>query len=59
MYDFNWEVELVFNPDTVLVKNNNVVISSDGWILDRVDKWFNLGNYLIENRIEDASVISV
>ena len=46
---FNWEVELVFDPDKVLAKSDNVVISSDGWILDQADQWFNLGGHIIEN----------
>lgn len=57
--DFNWEVELVFDPDKVLAKSSNIVISSDGWIVDQVEKWFNLGAILIENHIADANVIEV
>lgn len=57
--EFNWEVELVFNPDKELAKSNKVVVSSDGWILDHVERWFNLGGWLIENHIEDSNIISV
>ncbi|MEM9544348.1 MAG: DUF434 domain-containing protein [Bacteroidota bacterium] len=48
-HDFNWEIELVFDPDKVLAKSEHIVISSDGWILDQADQWFNLGSYIIEN----------
>lgn len=57
--DFNWEVELVFDPDKVLAISTNVVISSDGWILDHAKKWFNLGAQLIEEHIEESNVIEV
>ncbi len=57
--DFNWEVELVFDPDKVLAKSNEIVISSDGWILDHAARWFNLGALLIENRIRDFNIIEV
>ncbi len=56
---FNWEAELVFDPDKVLAKSNNIVISSDGWILDHAKKWFNLGSLLIENHLEESNVIVV
>ena len=56
---FNWEVELVFDPDKVLAKSQNVVVSSDRWILDNAEKWFNLGAYILENKIDDKNIIEV
>jgi len=56
---FNWEVALVFDPDKVLAKSESVVISSDGWILDQAERWFNLGAVLIENYMEGFNVIEV
>lgn len=58
-YGYNWEVELVFDPDKVLVKSKNIVVSSDGWILDHVEKWFNLGAFIIENNIKESNIIIV
>lgn len=54
---YSWEVEVVSNPDQELVKSTNIVISSDGWILDKAEKWYNLGAYLIEHKIKGANVI--
>ena len=48
-YGFNWEIELVFDPDKVLAESNHIVISSDGWILDQTRRWFNLGAYIIRS----------
>ena len=58
--DYNWEVDLVFNPDKVLAESEYIAISSDGWILDRKDKWFNLGAYILEGELaEITNVIEV
>lgn len=59
LHDFNWEVELVFNPDKILAESKAVIISSDGWILDRAAQWFNLGAILIEEFVEEVSLIEV
>ncbi|WP_215224029.1 DUF434 domain-containing protein [Echinicola shivajiensis] len=56
---FNWEAELVMNPDKVLVTSSKIVITSDGGILDHVGKWFNLGAYLIDNHINHPNIIAV
>lgn len=58
-HQFNWEVELVFDPDKVLAKSENIIVSSDGWILDEAKQWFNLGAYILENHIEESSIIVV
>lgn len=46
-HGFPWTVELDNNPDTVLVKSDDIVVSSDSWILDNCKQWFNLGALLI------------
>jgi len=56
---YGWEVELVFDPDKELAKSEHIVVSSDGWILEQVKQWFNLGGYIIEQRIKDAALIIV
>ncbi|MEL6731105.1 MAG: DUF434 domain-containing protein [Bacteroidota bacterium] len=56
-----WEVTLVFNPDKVLADSKEIVISSDGWVLDYATRWFNLGAYLVEEKMKtlDLNVIKV
>ncbi|MFK7970185.1 MAG: DUF434 domain-containing protein [Bacteroidia bacterium] len=56
-YGFDWEVELVLNPDTVLVKSDHIVVTTDGWILDNVDRWFNFGAYLFEQGLDREHVL--
>ena len=56
-HGFKWEVELVFDPDKVLAKSNQIVISSDGWILDQAQRWFNLGAHIIHTQFNDLDNI--
>ena len=56
---FNWEVELLFNPDKALAESKEIVFSSDGWILDRAERWFNLGKVLIEKHLGEVNVFEV
>ena len=56
---YKWDVELLNSPDRKLARSKNIVISSDGWILDRVEKWFNLAGYLIEHRITSETIVAV
>ena len=57
--EFNWEVELLFNPDKALAESKEIVVSSDGWILDRAERWFNLGKILIEKHLKDVNVFDI
>lgn len=50
-HNFDWTVELVFDPDKVLANSKEIIITSDGWILDKSIQWFNLSAEII-NRIK-------
>lgn len=42
-YGFGWEVDLVNNPDRELIAQPDwVTITSDSWVLDQVQAWYNL-----------------
>lgn len=56
-YGFNWEIHLVNNPDTVLAKSEHIIISSDAWILDECQQWFNLGSLLVETHLNIENII--
>lgn len=53
----NWDVDLVFNPDTTLVEQQGICITADGWILDEVQQFFDLGAYIITTKIKNALVL--
>ena len=57
IHAFPWEVQLVNNPDVDLVISQEIVITSDAWILDGCQAWFNLGAYLIEKKLSTATLI--
>ncbi len=54
-----WQVELVFNPDPMVIASPAVAITSDASILDRVDRWSDLKSYLLGRQIPDAWVIDL
>ncbi len=51
-YHFPWEEQLVYNPDKVLAESDNIVITTDSWILDKVKIWFNFGAWLFDNHLK-------
>jgi len=55
-YGYSWDITLDNNPDKVLAECKEVVVSSDSWILDETERWFNLGKYLLENEVEEAVI---
>jgi hypothetical protein len=56
---FDWEVELVFNPDKVLAQSDAVVISSDGWILDTCRRWYNLGGRIVDRHLTVSNLVKI
>ncbi len=56
--NFPWEVILDFNPDKILSKTKEIVITSDSWILDQVYRWYNLGSDLVEG-MEGVNLVEV
>ena len=45
---YNWEVVLENNPDKIVAESKHIGVSSDAWVLDRLERWFNLAGALIE-----------
>ncbi|MFD0963287.1 DUF434 domain-containing protein [Pseudofulvibacter geojedonensis] len=56
--NYPWEISLDHNPDKVLAASQEIVISSDAWILNECQQWFNLCGYIIENCIEESNIVS-
>ncbi|TAE12967.1 MAG: DUF434 domain-containing protein [Bacteroidetes bacterium] len=53
---WDWQTELVFNPDKVLIESSQVVITSDSWILDECGQWFNMLDFLLTNKVADVNL---
>jgi hypothetical protein len=56
-HEFDWQVTLVHNPDLVLAKSEDIIISSDAWILDECKQWFNLAALIIEEHLRSENII--
>ena len=54
-----WRVEVVFNPDRMILSSSDVAITSDSSILDRVERWADLKSYLIATEIPNAWMIDL
>lgn len=57
--NLNWEVELEYNPDRFLAENVMIAVSSDAWILDNANTWFNLIDFLIQKEKLPVNLISL
>jgi hypothetical protein len=44
---YDWKIELVYNPDKVIAERNSIAITSDAWILDNSKANFNLMHYVL------------
>ena len=51
-----WNIDLVFNPDKVLIEQNALTMSVDSWIVDEVDACFDLVGYTVQQYLQQATV---
>lgn len=57
--DWDWQVELVQNPDAVLAASLELVATADSVILDHCTRWVNLAYGVISQRISSALVVDL
>ena len=57
--NWQWSVDLPFNPDAEMIRAGGIVISSDGPLLDRVRRWANLAATLIEKSLADIWLVDL
>ena len=53
---WNWAVELVTNPDPILARSEQIVVSADSAIIDACPRWLNLVRAVVGN---DAWIVSL
>ena len=58
-FGWQWQVELVDNPDPVLAVSSQTIASADSVILDRCDRWFNLARRTVDAAVPEARVIAM
>src|SRR6267378_3358432 len=57
--NWNWSVEVSFNPDAEMAASDRIVISSDSHLLDQVTRWFNLNRVLSDKYLADSWLIDL
>ena len=58
-YNWPWTVEAVFNPDTIIKHARETAVTSDSTILDQVETWINLGDFIIRRYIQEPWMIDL
>ncbi len=53
-HQWNWTVELVPDPDTILAGAGEIIASADSAVLDRCARWFNLAREVVNEHVQDA-----
>jgi hypothetical protein len=53
---WNWNVEIVNNPDAVLSQTDQIIATADSVILDECQRWFALADEVVTRRVPDAYV---
>lgn len=56
---WNWQIELLPDPDPVLAESEHVVASADSQILNKAKSWFNLARLVVDSRCQGAWVIDL
>jgi len=57
--NWDWDVNIVNNPDPILSDAHEIVATSDSIILNRCQQWFNLVGSVINDYIPDAFVVDL
>jgi len=57
--EWPWQVDVVLNPDSMIISSLDVAITSDSSLLDRAERWADLKSYLLAHQIPQAWVINL
>lgn len=58
-HGWKWQIELVADPDSVLIRTDQIVASADSGILDKAHRWFNLARVAIDAHVPDAWIVDL
>lgn len=56
---WDWQVEVVQNPDAVLIQASQIVVTADSVILNRCEQWYNLARETVTARLPDAYIVNL
>jgi hypothetical protein len=57
--NFNWQTELVPQPDRFLIDCDQIIVTSDGPVLDKCSRWVNLAAHIIAGSIDFAKIVDM
>lgn len=57
--NWNWQVEVVYSPDGILCRAQEIVATSDSVILDSCARWFNLAREVIKDYVSEAHIVDL
>ena len=52
-----WQVELVPDPDSILIPAEPPIVTADSGVLDRCGTWFNLARLAVERHVPSSRVV--
>ncbi|HYD84711.1 MAG TPA: DUF5616 domain-containing protein, partial [Opitutus sp.] len=58
-FNWPWDVELEFSPDTSLSQTTAIVATSDSVILDRCEQWCNAAHEIIAASLPETPIIDL
>lgn len=58
-HHWNWNVDLAFNPDKILIETGHTIASADSVILDHCQSWLNLAACVIAQHAPQAKVVDL
>jgi hypothetical protein len=56
---WNWQAEVVPDPDYILCRTDQIAATSDSVILDRAGRWLNLARLAIQRRVPGAWIVDL
>jgi hypothetical protein len=56
---WDWQVELVQSPDTILAQSTEVIATADSVILDHCQQWINLAREVISSSVPNALIVDL
>lgn len=58
-HGWNWQIELVPDPDPILAGCDQIVATADSEILNHADRWFNLAKETIDRCVENVWLVDL
>ncbi|MEO6004266.1 MAG: DUF434 domain-containing protein [Opitutus sp.] len=56
---WDWQVELEFSPDRALSETSAIIVTSDSLVIDRCERWTNVGREIVGTALPHAHVIDL